>query len=726
MDKAGQIFRSWIIPHKSILLYCAALLVLVWSGNLWRHGGASLLILYFAGYLVVQARRHSEAERKLQESYDHLAITHEDLISAEEELRTNYNELNNERIFINAVLESIPGLFYLYDVEGRLLRWNKNHETMTGYSAGELSTMTLPDWYQGDEENLNRVLREVEKAFQDGVAQVDAFLQTKGGGKIPFYFTAVKMVIDAKAFIVGTGIDITDQKKAQEELQEKDRLLQGSYDELSAAYEELTASEEELRSLYDEVVNANAKLSESNHTIEEYFNAAADGFVVNDVDTGEIVAINRKITEMFGYSEEEFLKQGIVLISTPAHVEDAMSRIRRTLYEESQLYEREAVDRHGRRIILEIKASPVIINGKRRCLAILRDITSRKQMEERIEFLSLHDPLTGANNRSYFEEEILRLQTKKDQGVGIFICDVDGLKLINDTLGHRQGDELLRRVVELLQEGVQKPNFIARIGGDEFAVVLLDPTRQQAEQLEQHYQSAVIRYNVINPQVPISLSIGWAISENGADTDAVFKEADHNMYRQKMHQSQSVRGSIVQTLMKALEAKDDITEGHAERMGELMETMGRKLALPQGAIADLWLFAKFHDIGKVGIPDSILKKPSSLTEEEMAVMRRHCEIGFRIARSSPDLAPIADWVLKHQEHWDGNGYPLGISGGEIPIQCRMLGIVDAYDAMTRDRPYRKAMPREDAIAEIIRCSGSQFDPDLATMFVELIGTPRFS
>jgi len=362
----------------------------------------------------------------------------------------------------------------------------------------------------------------------------------------------------------------------------------------------------------------------------------------------------------------------------------------------------------------------VIINGKRRCLAILRDITSRKQMEERIEFLSLHDPLTGANNRSYFEEEILRLQTKKDQGVGIFICDVDGLKLINDTLGHRQGDELLRRVVELLQEGVQKPNFIARIGGDEFAVVLLDPTRQQAEQLEQHYQSAVIRYNVINPQVPISLSIGWAISENGADTDAVFKEADHNMYRQKMHQSQSVRGSIVQTLMKALEAKDDITEGHAERMGELMETMGRKLALPQGAIADLWLFAKFHDIGKVGIPDSILKKPSSLTEEEMAVMRRHCEIGFRIARSSPDLAPIADWVLKHQEHWDGNGYPLMISGEDIPVQCRMLGIVDAYDAMTRDRPYRKAMSQEAAIAEIVRCSGTQFDPGLAKIFIETI------
>lgn len=151
-----------------------------------------------------------------------------------------------------------------------------------------------------------------------------------------------------------------------------------------------------------------------------------------------------------------------------------------------------------------------------------------------------------------------------------------------------------------------------------------------------------------------------------------------------------------------------------------MEIMGFKLMLPQNVVADLRLLAKFHDIGKVGISDSILKKPGKLTEDEMTIMRQHCEIGYRIAKSSPDLEPIADWILKHQEHWDGGGYPLGISGEDIPIQCRILGIVDAFDAMTNDRPYRKAMSIHEALAELQRCAGKQFDPQLVDIFVSII------
>jgi len=175
-------------------------------------------------------------------------------------------------------------------------------------------------------------------------------------------------------------------------------------------------------------------------------------------------------------------------------------------------------------------------------------------------------------------------------------------------------------------------------------------------------------------------------------------------------------------MMKALEARDHITEGHADRLGELMERMGQLLQFPQGAVADLRLFAKFHDIGKVGIPDSILNKPGRLTEEEMSIMRRHCEIGFRIARSSLDLEPIADWILKHQEHWNGKGYPMGLAGEDIPVECRIMAIIDAYDAMTNDRPYRQAMDSQEAITEIKRCAGTQFDPGLVEKFIEMVAT----
>jgi HD-GYP domain-containing protein (c-di-GMP phosphodiesterase class II) len=150
----------------------------------------------------------------------------------------------------------------------------------------------------------------------------------------------------------------------------------------------------------------------------------------------------------------------------------------------------------------------------------------------------------------------------------------------------------------------------------------------------------------------------------------------------------------------------------------------KKLALVLGVtmrhISDLSLLSKFHDIGKVGVPDRILFKPSTLTTEEMLEMQRHCEIGHRIAQSAPDLAPIADWILKHHEWWNGKGYPLGLKGEDIPLECRILAIVDAYDAMTNNRPYRKALSPKKALIELKRCSGTQFDPCLVSKFVEML------
>ncbi len=838
-------------------------------------GGTSVFVLLFTGGLLRKARRQRLAETELQDSYTQLAAVHEELVANEEELRANYTALANERAFSNAVLESVPGLLYLYDENGRLISWNKNHERLTGYSARELANMTLTDWYRGDEETKERINREVGKAFEEGAASAEADLQTKSGDKVSYYFTAVKTVIDQKPYIVGVGINITDRKRMETALEQKEKALQQSLDELTASHEELRASEEELRALnealqraaddlaarerqlrelfehmhdafalheiicdeasepvdwrylfvnsayekmcgrgredilgrtareatpeipleyllkthgrvaltgepvndinyanasgkiysvrvysperkkfailaidvterkkaedllrskdellersyeelstlYEKVVAANEQLNQSRQTAEDIFHAAGDGFMVCDGETGAVVAVNRRMSEIFGYSEEEFKRDGIVLILTPAYLEEARAMLRRTAAQGPQpLFEHETVTREGHRLIVEVSMTPVTINGKTRCLALIRDVTARKELEEGLEFLRMKDPLTGVFNRAHFENDMLRGHTGERGAVGMLVCDVDGLKLINDTLGHRQGDELLKKVAGILEAGVHMPDYVARIGGDEFSVVLNEPCREQMESLYLYYREQVDAYNGANPHLPLSLSLGWAVGTDSSGAEYVFKEADNNMYRQKLHQSQSVHGSIVQTMMKAMEERDHITEGHADRLGDMMERMGQKLTLSQGTIADLRLLAKFHDIGKVGIPDSILNKPGRLTEEEMAIMRRHCEIGYRIAKASPDLEPIADWILKHQEHWDGRGYPLGLSGENIPLQCRILSIVDAYDAMTNDRPYRKAMAPAAAMAELRRCAGTQFDPRLVELFVSL-------
>lgn len=316
-----------------------------------------------------------------------------------------------------------------------------------------------------------------------------------------------------------------------------------------------------------------------------------------------------------------------------------------------------------------------------------------------------------------------RIGDGRSDPVGIIVCDVDGLKFINDTLGHDVGDSLLVAAAGVIEESFRESDMVARIGGDEFAVLLPNSSEKVVEKAYERIRENVEWYNSTNPGISLSISIGFAVRDNKSKTMAdLYKEADNNMYREKLHRSQSNRSAIVQTLMKALGERDFLTEGHADRIQHLVTGLAKLLDLPETRIADLKLLAQFHDIGKVGVPDSILFKPGPLTGEEFREMRRHCEIGYRIAQAANDLIPIADWIIKHHEWWNGNGYPLGLREGDIPIECRILAIADAYDAITSDRPYRKAMTHEAAVNELKRCAGTQFDPLLVEKFLEFLET----
>lgn len=343
----------------------------------------------------------------------------------------------------------------------------------------------------------------------------------------------------------------------------------------------------------------------------------------------------------------------------------------------------------------------------------------RKQAEEETRYLGMHDILTGFFNRAYFEEELKRFQDGRYMPITILMCDIDGLKLVNDTFGHDAGDQLLIATSRLIRHAVRQGDVAARIGGDEFAIILPRADELIAQSICKRIRTQIERYNESNGGVPVSVSLGYAVKrDKGVTMQDLLKDADNRMYREKLHHSQSARSAIVQTVMKLLEERDFDTEEHAERLQDMTTTLARRLKLVEPRIGDIRLLAKFHDIGKIGIPDHILLKPGPLTEEERKEMRRHCEIGYRIAQSSGDLLPIADWILKHQEWYNGGGYPLGLSGADIPLECRILAVCDAYDAMTSDRPYRKAISHEAAISELKRCAGAQFDPQLVETFIE--------
>jgi diguanylate cyclase (GGDEF)-like protein/PAS domain S-box-containing protein len=359
--------------------------------------------------------------------------------------------------------------------------------------------------------------------------------------------------------------------------------------------------------------------------------------------------------------------------------------------------------------------------GRQRAVGIATDITDLKLGEEKLRYLGLHDPLTGLYNRIYFEEEISRIEKNRYGTVGILSCDVDGLKLVNDTLGHDQGDHLLAAAAQVIRSSFREGDLAARIGGDEFAVILPNTTESAVENACQRIQEAVDAYNAVTPQLPLSISVGFAI-KNGSHKNLkdVFKEADNHMYRKKLYRTQSIRSTIVSTLINTLKARDLATEQHASRLEKLLVRMASLIGLPESAMADLSLLAKFHDIGKVGISDAILLKEGPFTPEEWAEMKRHCEIGYRIALSAADLVPIADWILKHHEWWDGQGYPLGLKGEEIPVECRLLAIADAYEALTSARTYRRKCSHQEAVAELRKYAGTQFDPELLEIFLKMV------
>jgi diguanylate cyclase (GGDEF)-like protein len=352
----------------------------------------------------------------------------------------------------------------------------------------------------------------------------------------------------------------------------------------------------------------------------------------------------------------------------------------------------------------------------------LTDITRRKQTEERLKYLSFHDQLTGVYNRAYLENEMKRLNKSREYPVAIISIDVDGLKLVNDAHGHEFGDKLLIQCVALLQETLRKSDILARYGGDEFVAFLPRTDYQTGSKIVARIREKIEKHNLQKQdQLPLSFSMGMAVAEDAEnEISAAFKEADDLMYLDKMKKDVSARSQIIRSLMATMKERTFIKNGHLHRLENLCRLVGEKVQLSAKQLCDLALLAQVHDLGKVGIPDHILFKPSPLTEEEWKIMRKHPENGNRIARASIDLAEIADLILKHRERWDGKGYPLGLKGEEIPIECRILAIVDAYDAMINFRPYRKTMSITEAREEIITCAGTQFDPDLVEVFLEVL------
>jgi len=354
--------------------------------------------------------------------------------------------------------------------------------------------------------------------------------------------------------------------------------------------------------------------------------------------------------------------------------------------------------------------------------------------------LALTDPLTGLGNHRHFHERLEReLRNAQEKRLPLTLClvDVDDFKRVNDRFGHPAGD----RVLSHLATRLRQTGEAFRLGGDEFALLL--PGYDEGSALTAA-ASVVERIAALELDQlgSVTVSVGVATSPaHAGDRDELIRLADSALYWAKEYGKNRVRSyrpDVIElaelkrlasgpdraarfraaaSLARAVDARDVYTGSHSQRVAELAARMARRLGLPDEEVELTRLAASLHDLGKLAIPEEILRKPGPLTEPERLVLERHPQIGFRMLESL-GVDPVAEWVLHHHERWDGSGYPDGLPGDQIPLGARIIFVADAYDAMTSERVYRRRVLPQQAIAELQRCAGTQFDPEIVDAMAE--------
>lgn len=585
------------------------------------------------------------------------------------------NELNKEKVLTDALFHSAQGMIYLYDENSRLVRWNKKHEEMTGYSAEELADMHLLDWYKDDEASQKAVLAGIAAVAEAGFGSAEANLRKKDGTRVPMLFTASKVMIDDKQYFAGVGIDVTEWKQLHERLHKYRILAEHSKDAMLFVDQK-----------------------------------------------GNILEANNAAVEIYGYTYAELMSMTILDLRKSSDRAEAIAQME-LADQEGIIFDTRHYLKDGTPIHVEVSSQGTTLGDRRVLLSIIRDVTDRKKREDENRFLSYHDPLTELYNRRFYEEEIQRLDTERNLPISIIIGDVNGLKIVNDAFGHDVGDQLLREAAKAIQSACRKDDIVARWGGDEFVILLPKTTSDEAEKVVSRIKESY--GNVLVNAIRMSISFGWDTKkESGENILKVLKSAEDIMYKHKVIENEGMRSNTIKTIINTLHEKNPREEQHSKRVSQICQDIGRAIGLSEIEISRLRLVGLLHDIGKIGIAEEILNKPGKLTDSEWEDLKRHPEIGYRILNSSYEMVELADCILAHHERWDGKGYPKGLKGEAIPLVARIIALADSYDAMISERPYRVSLTEEQAREEIRKNSGSQFDANLAEVFVKILAEKR--
>jgi diguanylate cyclase (GGDEF)-like protein/PAS domain S-box-containing protein len=470
-------------------------------------------------------------------------------------------------------------------------------------------------------------------------------------------------------------------------------------------------------------------MEESLHLEKEIFKttlmSVGDGIIATDVH-GRVTIMNQVAEELTGWTQKEAMGRKLELILSlrkDKTLEDIGNLALEVIREERVLMLQDLLitTRNGLLVPIEESAAPIRdssgeITG---AVIVFWDITDKREKQKQVEYLSFHDHLTGLYNRRYMEMIIRRMDEAQIRPLALMVIDVNGLKLTNDAFGHDMGDLLLKKVAEIITTCVREEDVVCRVGGDEFVLVLPHTTEEEAECLRSRIKKLAMESSM--ESVMISLAMGYAVkTEPEQELTVIQKLADNNMYKNKLKKGRIMRSRTIETVLRNINSKYDYEQIHTERVSQFCERIALALGLPPKDVEDAKISGSLHDIGKIMISPETLNKTEGLTDREWEEVRKHPMTGYQILRGVDEYSSLAKVILHHHERMDGKGYPDHLVGEEIPLLSRIITVADAFEAMTASRSYQKTKTLEEAIVELKRCRGTQFDPRIVDAFVEQV------
>ena len=601
-------------------------------------------------------------------------------ITVEKELS---RELAESRELMQAIIENTTDAIYVKDLEGKYLLVNHAVEQVTGKSKSLLLGQDDFTLFPATEAEI--IMAADREICKEGTTKTLEEIGTDATGKPNFFSSTKGPIRDQENNVIGIfGIarNITDQKELEIQIEQERKLMQAT-----------------LISVGDGVITCDI------HGNVQFMNPVAErltGWSQAAANGQPIEEIFKIYNELTGEKSESITR---LVFETGSIVGLANHTV--------------LISKQGDQRPIEDCAAPIIMeNGEIIGVVIVfSDFSEKRKRMEEIEFLSYHDYLTGLYNRRFFEEELRRHDVSRNFPISIVMGDVNGLKLVNDSFGHLTGDEILKKAAEMIMKVCRADDIVARLGGDEFVVLLPRAGEEDAAGLIKRVQEELIDENISG--IPLSVSFGQATKTKEGDSLAeILKDAEDHMYRHKLYESTGARSRTVDLIINTLYAKNHREMLHSQRVGALSASIAACMDYPTDDVNQIKTAGLMHDIGKIGVEDSILNKTEPLTPEEWEEIVKHSEIGYRILSSVPEFSEIANFVLEHQEKWDGTGYPRGLKGNEISQEARIIAVADSYDAMTGERSYGRVYSQEEAVEELLRCSGTQFDPVIINAFIE--------